>query len=367
MTEAKLATLLSSLTPIAQVLDATPTGLLPALDESYVRLHTNENPFPLPREVMRSAIAALERQYIYPEHDNVALREAAAAAYGISVDRVMAGNGSSELLSLVYRAFLAPGDSVAMMSPGFSFNRQLAKLQGAQLIEVRCNEHDCLPINNLLFGPAKHAKFILLANPNNPTGSFVPIAEIERLVAQYDRLVVLDEAYIDFAPENGLHLVDRYSNVLVLRTFSKSYAVAGIRIGFAFGHPELIGRLRALQNMFNMNVVAHAVGMSVLAHRSAYDENHKHIKNERQRISNALSGFGFSILPSHANFLLACVPAGRDGRWWQSALERQKILVATFPDDGLEDCIRVSVGTSEQMEAFLGAVGKVRRAADRYT
>ncbi|SFI10195.1 Aminotransferase class I and II [Bradyrhizobium sp. Gha] len=172
--------------------------------------------------------------------------------------------------------------------------------------------------HNLLFGPAKHAKFILLANPNNPTGSFVPIAEIERLVAQYDRLVVLDESYIDFAPENGLHLVDRYSNVLVLRTFSKSYAVAGIRIGFAFGHPELIGRLRALQNMFNMNVVAHAVGMSVLAHRSAYDENHKHIKNERQRISNALSGFGFSILPSHANFLLACVPAGRDGRWWEA-------------------------------------------------
>lgn len=367
MTDAQLATLLSSLTPIVQGLDASPTELLPAPDESYVRLHTNENPFPLPSEVMRSAIAALERQYQYPENDNVSLREAAAAAYGMSVDRIMAGNGSSELLSLVYRAFLTPGDSIAMMSPGFSFNRKLAKLQGARLLEVHYNEHDCLPIDNLLCGPAKYAKFILLANPNNPTGAFVPITEIERLVAQYDRLVVLDEAYIDFAPENGLHLVDRYSNLLVLRTFSKSYAAAGIRVGFAFGHPELIGRLRNIQNMFNMNVIGHAVGMSVLAHRGAYDENHAHIKNERLRVSEALSDCGFSVFPSHANFLLARVPAGQDGRWWQSALERQKILVATFPDEGLKDCIRVSIGTSEQMEAFLAAAGKIRRGADSST
>ncbi|MCP3392074.1 histidinol-phosphate transaminase [Bradyrhizobium sp. CCGB12] len=363
MTDAKLRNLLSSLTPIARELDALPAGR-PAPDDSYVKLDTNENPFPLPTIVMRSAIAALERQYLYPENDNVSLREAAAAAYGMSADRVMAGNGSSELLSLVYRAFLAPGDSIAMMSPGFSFNRKLAMLQGAQLLEVPCDEHDSLPIDKLLFGPARHAKFILLANPNNPTGAFVPVAEIERLVARYDRLVVLDEAYIDFAPENGLHLLTRYSNLLVLRTFSKSYAAAGIRVGFAFGHPELIGRLRNIQNVFNMNVIGHAVGMSILAHRRAYDENHSYIKHERQRVSDALSHFGFAVTPSHANFLLARVPAGQDGRWWQSALERQKVLVAFFADDGMQDCIRVSIGTKEQMDAFLTAVRKLRYGAD---
>ncbi|MDF0492999.1 MULTISPECIES: histidinol-phosphate transaminase [Bradyrhizobium] len=364
MTDAKLRDLLSSLTPMARELDALPAGR-PAPDDSYVKLNTNENPFPLPSIVMRSAIAALERHYLYPENDNVSLREAAAAAYGMSADHVMAGNGSSELLSLVYRAFLAPGDSIAMISPGFSFNRKLAMLQGAQFLEVRCNELGRLPIDDLLFGPAKHAKFILLANPNNPTGAFVPVAEIERLLAQCNRLVVLDEAYVDFAPENGLHLVNCYSNVLVLRTFSKSYAAAGIRVGFAFGHPELIGRLRNIQNVFNMNVVGHAVGMSILQHRHDYDDNHSHIKHERQRVSGALSDFGFSVMPSHANFLLARVPSGQDGRWWQSALESQKVLVASFPDDGLEDCIRVSIGTREQMDAFLTAVGTVRRGADR--
>lgn len=216
-----------------------------------------------------------------------------------------------------------------------------------------------IAVRAIAFGPAKDAKFILLANPNNPTGTFVPIAEIERLLAQSDRLIVLDEAYVDFAPDDALRLINRYSNLLLLRTFSKSYAVAGIRIGLGFGHPEVIGRLRNIQNVFNMNVIGHAVGISILAHRSAYDENHKHVKHERQRVSVALSQLGFSVTPSHANFLLAHVPAGRDGIWWQASLEQKKILVAVFPDRGLEYCIRVSIGTKAQMDAFLAAVSDI--------
>ncbi|MET4328720.1 histidinol-phosphate/aromatic aminotransferase/cobyric acid decarboxylase-like protein [Bradyrhizobium sp. i1.15.2] len=165
-----MRTLLSSLSPVARELGALPSGR-PTPDNGCVKLNTSENPFPLPGIVMRSAIAALELQYLYPEDDNISLREAAAAAYGIATDRVMAGNGSSELLSLIYRAFLAPGDGIAMMSPGFSFDRKLAMLQGSRFIEIPRYETDCLPMDELLFGPAKDAKFILLANPNNPTGT----------------------------------------------------------------------------------------------------------------------------------------------------------------------------------------------------
>ncbi|WP_192356978.1 histidinol-phosphate transaminase [Mesorhizobium mediterraneum] len=354
MSDAKLQSVLSSLSQVARQLEALPSDR-PAPDASFVKLNTNENPFPLPTIIKQSAIAALERQYLYPEDDNITLREAASNAYGVSKDQVIAGNGSSELLGLIYRAFLAPGDSVAMMSPGFSFNRKLAMLQGAQFLEIGSSEAHSLPIERLLFGPAKDAKFILLANPNNPTGTFVPVADIERLLAQSDRLIVLDEAYVDFAPDNGLRLMDRYSNLLVLRTFSKSYAAAGVRVGFGFGHPEIIGRLRNIQNVFNMNVIGHAVGISVLAHRDAYAENHKHIKHERQRVTLALLQLGFSVAPSHANFVLARVPAGQDGSWWQAALERQKILVAFFPDKGLQNYIRVSIGTKEQMDAFLAS------------
>ncbi|WOH63846.1 histidinol-phosphate transaminase [Bradyrhizobium sp. BWA-3-5] len=355
MSDAKLQAVLSSLLEPARQLDALPSGR-PAPDASYVKLNTNENPFPLPTIVWQSAIAALEQQYLYPENDNIGLRKAAADAYGLSKDHVIAGNGSSEILGLIYRAFLAPGDSVAMLSPGFSFNHKLALLQGAQLLDIRSNDAHSLPMEQLLLGPAKDAKFILLANPNNPTGSFVPVADIECLLANSNRLIVLDEAYVDFAPDNGLRLVNRYSNLLLLRTFSKSYAAAGIRVGFGLGHPELIGRLRNIQNVFSMNVIGQAIGISVLANRAAYEENHQHIKHERERVTTALSQLGFSITPSHANFFLARTPDGQGGRWWQAALERQKILVAFFPDEGLEHCIRVSIGTRPQMNAFLTAV-----------
>ncbi|WP_028351289.1 histidinol-phosphate transaminase [Bradyrhizobium murdochi] len=364
MSDAKLQNVLSSLSQAARQLDALPSGR-PAPAANYVKLNTNENPFPLPTIVWQSAIAALERQYLYPEDDNISLREAAANTYGVAIDHVIAGNGSSELLGLIYRAFLAPGDSVAMLSPGFSFNRKLAMLQGAQLLEIGCNEPQSLPIDQLLVGPAKDAKFILLANPNNPTGTFIPIADIERLLAQSDRLVVLDEAYVDFAPDNGLRLLSRYPNLLLLRTLSKSYAAAGIRVGFGFGHPQLIGRLRNIQNVFNMNVIGHAVGISILAHRAVYEENHMHIRHERQRVATALSQLGFSLTPSHANFLLARVPAGHDGRWWQAALERQRVLVAFLPDNGLENCIRVSIGTKAQMDAFLGAASDISGSLKR--
>lgn len=357
MSDAKLQTVLSSLQQVTRQLDPLPSNG-PAPDRSFVKLNTNENPFPLPPIIMQSALAALKRQYLYPEDDNISLREAASLTYGVSRDQVIAGNGSSELLGLIYRAFLAPGDKVAMISPGFSFNRKLAMLHGAEFLEIGCQTHS-LPMEQLLSGPAKDAKFILLANPNNPTGTFLPISDIERLVTQSDRLVVLDEAYVDFAPDHGLRLINRYSNLLILRTFSKSYAAAGIRVGFGFGHPEIIGRLRNIQNVFNMNVIGHAVGISVLAHRGAYAENHKHIRHERQRVTAALSQLGFSVTPSHANFLLARVPAGQDGSWWQAALEGQKILVAYFPDNGLEHCIRVSIGTKEQLDAFLAAAGDI--------
>ena len=354
MSDAKLQDVLSSLSEVYRQLNSIPPSPVP--DVGCVKLNTNENPFALPAPVMQSALAALERQYLYPEYDNISLREAAAASFDLSMDQVIAGNGSSELLSLIYRAFLGPGDSAAMLSPGFAYNRKLAQLQGARLLEIKWGETCLLPIHKLLFGPAKEAKFILLANPNNPTGTFVPIADIESLVAQSDRLVVLDEAYVDFAPDSALRLINRYSNLLVLRTFSKSYAAAGIRVGLGFGHPEVIGRLRNIQNLFNMNVIGQAVGVSILAHRDAYDENHRHIKYERERVKFALSQLGFSVTPSHANFLLARVPAGRDGPWWQTSLKRKKILVTVLPDDGLEDCIRVSIGTKPQMDAFLAAV-----------
>lgn len=362
MSDARLLSTLSSLSHVAKQLDVPPS-MRPALDANCVKLNMNENRFPLPANVRQSAIAALEQHYLYPEDDNVGLRETAASAYGLSSDQVIAGNGSSELLGLIYKAFLAPGDAVAMISPGFSFNRKLAMLQEAQFLEIGWGKSYSLPTHQLLFGPARDAKFIVLANPNNPTGTFVPIAEIEKLVAQSDRLIVLDEAYVDFAPDNGLRLINRYSNLLLLRTFSKSYATAGLRVGFGFGHPELVGRLRTMQNLFNMNVIGHAVGASIIAHRAAFEENHQRIMLERERTTIELSKLGFTVLPSHANFVLARVPEGHDGAWWQVALQRHNVLVAFFPESSLQNFIRITIGTERQMDTFLSAVSDISRSS----
>ncbi|MGV7215798.1 pyridoxal phosphate-dependent aminotransferase [Bradyrhizobium sp. UFLA05-112] len=362
MSDARLLSALSSLSHVAKQLDVPPPAPA-ALDANCVKLNMNENPFPLPEIIKQSAIAALEQHYLYPEDDNAGLREAAACAYGLSADQVIAGNGSSELLGLIYKAFLAPGDTVAMISPGFSFNRKLAMLHEAQFLEIGWGKAHSLPTHQLLFGPARDAKFIVLANPNNPTGTFVPIGDIERFVAQSDRLIVLDEAYVDFAPDNGLRLVNRYSNVLLLRTFSKSYATAGLRIGFGFGHPELVGRLRAMQNLFNMNVIGHAVGASIIAHRSTFEDNHRQIVLERERTTIELSKLGFTILPSQANFVLARVPEGHDGTWWQAALQRQNVLVAFFPENGLENFVRITIGTERQMDTLFSAVSDISRSS----
>ncbi|MDQ0561004.1 histidinol-phosphate aminotransferase [Rhizobium mesoamericanum] len=358
MSDAKLADVLSALLEETRSLEAAPSSVSGAKHRS-IKLDTNENPFPLPLPVMQSAIAALKGHHLYPEDDNVGLREAAANAYGFNQDQVIAGNGSSELLSVIYKAFLAPGDSVAMLSPGFSFNRKLASLQGARFIEVKWDESYMLPMKQLLSGPAQDAKFIVLSNPNNPSGTFVPVADVDSLATQSNRLIVLDEAYVDFAPDDALRLVHRHPNLLVLRTFSKSYSAAGLRIGFGFGHPDLIGRLRNIQNLFNMNVIAHAVGISILSNRTAYSDNHKHIKEERERVTTALSHLGFSVIPSHANFLLARVPPGRKGTWWQTSLRDENIFIAAFPEDGLEDYIRVSIGKKDEMDAFISAAGRI--------
>ncbi|WP_042337021.1 pyridoxal phosphate-dependent aminotransferase [Bradyrhizobium sp. DOA9] len=330
---------------------------------AYVNLNRNENPFPLPAVVMSAALEAFKEHNVYPEEDSGSLRSAAARAYGVSVEQVIAGNGSSEILGLIYQAYLTAGDAVAMLSPGFGFNHKLAAANGAHLLEVQWADHNALPTAQRVRQTAGGAKFIVLANPNNPTGTFVPIVEIERLVAETDQLVVLDEAYVDFAPDSGLRLVDRYQNLLLLRTFSKSYAAAGLRIGFGVGDPQVISRLRSIQNLFNMNVIGQSVGVSIFEHRDAYRGRIECILQERERTTLAPSALGFHVMPSHANFVLARVPGRYDGRWWQRALQARNVYVATFPEQGLEHFVRISIGTAEQMDTCLSVVSDIAGAA----
>lgn len=330
-------------------------------DSLFLRLHLNESPFPLPCEMIGAACAAMADANRYPDMDGSALREAAANAYGLSKDHVIAANGSFEILGMLHRAFLAKGDVASMLAPGFTLNRKFAGMQEAKLIEINLGKDYAFPLRSLIEA-GRNSKFVLMANPNNPTGTFVPACEVEELLNSVSCLVVIDEAYVDFAPESVLSLVRKYPHLLVLRSFSKSYAMAGLRVGLGFGHPDVMHRLRRLQNEFGLNAISQRVAIEVLKQKELFLDIFHEIRAQRGRLFHILFNHGFDPVPSFANFVFARVPAGTNGMFWKKALEDRGILIASFDDVALESFVRIGVGTSEQMARVDEALAKITKA-----
>lgn len=334
------------LPPIKEIGLGSPDA--PVWKETLLRLHLNENPFPLPSEIFKAARVAIANAKLYPDMDGFSLREAAAKAHGLTKDHVIASSGSVEILGLLHRAFLAKGDIASMLAPGFTLNRKFAQLQEASLVEVGLSDDYVFPLEELIEASYR-SKFLLIANPNNPTGTFVPASTIASLLDAVSCLVIIDEAYADFAPESVLPLVDKYPHLLVLRSFSKSYAMAGLRVGLGFGHPDVMRCLRRLQNEFSLNVVGQCVAIAVLKRKDLFLDSFQEIRAQRERLSQILLNHGFIPVPSHANFILARVPAETSGGFWKKALANRGILIASFDESALKNHVRISVGTSEQM------------------
>lgn len=356
LSEKKLSAVLASFLDAARQAGTSQVGKAPQSSQGYLRLHANENPFPLPEPVMKTALNMLERLFHYPEDDSATLREIAAKAYGLDKSQAIAANGSAEILSLIHRSFLSPGDKAGMLAPGFGYNHKLAALQGAKLEDFELKEDYSFPLEEMTSSHANEMKFLIIANPNNPTGTFVPIPVIEEVLKKVDRLVVVDEAYGEFGPDSAMRLVDTYPNLLVLKSFSKSFAVAGARVGFGFGHPAVIQNLMGSLSMFNMNILGQAVGISIVQNLDAFKPLHEAIKAQRSRVSGELKGLGFDVVPSHTNFVLARVPEGTGSVEWQSALKDKKILVSGFPSGRLKDFLRITITTKEQMDTLIEAL-----------
>ncbi len=356
LSEKKLDAVLASFLDAARRAGISQVGKAPQSSQGFLRLHANENPFPLPETVMKTALNILERLFHYPEDDSATLREIAAKTYGLDKSQAIAANGSAEILSLIHRSFLSPGDKAGMLAPGFGYNHKLAALQGAKLEDIELKEDYSFPLEEMTSSHANEMKFLIIANPNNPTGTFAPIPVIEEVLKKVDRLVVVDEAYGEFGPDSAMRLVDKYPNLLVLRSFSKSFAVAGARVGFGFGHPTVIQNLLGSLSMFNMNILGQAVGISILENLAAFKPLHEAIKTQRSRVSGELKGLGFDVAPSHTNFVLARVPEGTGSAKWQNALKDKKILVGGFPGGRLKDFLRITITTEEQMDTLIDAL-----------
>jgi histidinol-phosphate aminotransferase len=324
-------------------------------DRRTIKLNTNENPYPPSPKVLEAVQAAASADLrLYPQPMADDLRERAARAYGLRPENVLAGNGSDELLTLIVRAVVEAATRVAFPVPGYSLYQTLVDLEDGDVHAVPFPEDFSLP-EALVSAPAR---LVLLANPNSPSGTLIPPDEIRRLLERKNRLVVVDEAYVDFADANCLGLLADHPNLIVLRTFSKSYSLAGMRIGLALAAEPVIATLAKIKDSYNVGRLALVAAEVALRESRWMEANVRKIRRTREQLSESLAGLGFHVYPSQANFVMARW-RGRDLGPVQEMLRRRGVLVRHFATPELRDSLRITVGTDDEIATFLRVLRRV--------
>jgi histidinol-phosphate aminotransferase len=337
---------------VAQMAPYVP-GEQPGPGEKVIKLNTNENPFPpSPRvlEAIRSVDPESLRRYPSPKAD--AFRAVAARIHGVSPDMIVAGNGSDEILAILMRTFVGPGAVLAYPDPTYSLYPVLADEGESRVRTVAWEANWDLPIDALL---ATSPKAIFFANPNAPTGTLVKKARVRELAQAFDGLVLVDEAYVDFADESCLDLVRELPNVVLSRTFSKGYALAGLRFGYAIAPSPVVSEMLKVKDSYNCDAIAILAATAALDDQSYAKRSWDAVRSERARLTLELGRRGFEVIPSQANFVFARCPGGNAADIYL-ALKRQGILVRFFDKPGLADKLRITVGTTEQNDAVLKAL-----------
>ena len=326
-----------------------------------IKLNTNECAWG-PSPAVWSALAALPKGEdslrLYPDPVARGLREAAAALYGVSPEQVLAGNGSDDCLTVLYRTFLAPGDRVACPWPTYGLYDTLASLQASPIIHVdyRITARAWQLPDALA---RQGAKLVLVANPNNPSATLVPVDELRRLAERVDGIVVVDEAYIDFAPGGSslLPFLDQHPNLVVLRTFSKSYSLAGARLGLLFAHSQLVAEMTKVKDSYNVNYLTQQLGIAALNDRAYHAELVRKTLAERARLEAGLARLGWSWPDSAGNFLL-CEVGARAQELYQG-LKARGLLVRYWNKPALSTKLRITVGLPEQNTLLLRHLGEL--------
>jgi histidinol-phosphate aminotransferase len=334
-------------------MDGYTPGEQPSAGSRVVKLNTNENPFPPSPRVMQ-AIREIEPELLrrYPNPTADAFRATAAELFKVTPDNILAGNGSDDILTIATRTFVPPGGLLASPDPSYSLYPILAKLEDAKFAPVPWEDNWDLPVDALA---ATGADAIYIDIPNAPTGTFVSPQRIAELAKKFKGLVLVDEAYADFADENCVGLVKDFANVVISRSLSKAYSLAGLRFGYAIARENVIAEMLKVKDSYNCDAVAIAAATAALADQEYARFTWDHIKNERTRLTAELSAAGWGVLPSRANFLLATAPDG-NGRRAYEGLKEQGILVRYFDKPGLSDKIRITIGTSQENNALLGGI-----------
>jgi histidinol-phosphate aminotransferase len=329
-------------------------GEQPTAGERIIKLNTNENPYPpSPRvlDAIRDIGGDALRRYPSPMADQ--FRRIAAQVHGVSPDQILAGNGSDDILQIALRSYCAAADVLASPDPTYSLYPVLAELSDVRFVTVPWAPGWSLPTDALL---AARPRAIFFANPNAPSGTWVPAAAISDLAARTDALVLVDEAYVDFAGDNCLALLARHDNLLISRTLSKGYSLAGVRFGYAIGHRSVIEQMAKVKDSYNCDAVSIAAAGAALGDQGYAREQWTRVERERTRMTSELGRRGFDVIPSRGNFLLATTPGAGPARPLYEALKSRGVLVRFFEKPGLHDKLRITIGTPDENTGLLAAL-----------
>lgn len=327
--------------------------------EAWVKLNTNENPYPPSPKVTDAVALEVHNLRKYPEPTSVKLRELIGARYGLEQSNVIIGNGSDNILDLITRCFVSdPGAGHTV--PSYSLYPVVAGMSGQGLVDVNFDRSMQLNVEALA---ATQAKVFFLTNPNAPTGVAFPIEQIEAALKAIDGLLVVDEAYVDFGADSAVSLLKDYENLVVVRTFSKSYSLAGMRVGFAFGAAPIIRMLDRVRDAYNLDRVAQVAAQAAFEDVEYFEAQRQKVMATREATRAQLDAHDWFTYPSAANFLFTEPKnaAGESGPEVAASLfeslKSQRVVVRYFPSHPLTcSFIRVSVGTDAEMKVFLTAV-----------
>jgi histidinol-phosphate aminotransferase len=316
---------------------------------TYIKLNTNENPYPPSPRVLEALAAACtgDRLRKYPDPVGIAFRQVAGRVLGVDPDSILIGNGSDDILTILTRAFVPEGGWVVSLTPSYILYRTLAEIQGAQVQLVPYTADWQLPTP----WPARGAHLTFLANPNSPSGTMVPISVLQGWVQELGGPLVLDEAYADFAEDNGLRLAGK-SNVVVTRSLSKSYALAGVRFGFAVADPALVRELIKVKDSYNADALSLVAAAAAIDDQEYMRSSRARMLATRSRLSEALTALGFQVCPSQANFVW-CRRTDRPVKPIYEELKRRLILVRYMNYEGYGDGLRITVGTDAEIDRLL--------------
>lgn len=341
--------------PSVEVLNAYVPGEQPQGD-GWIKLNTNENWFVAPSVLASVAKAATAYLRRYPDPVFSELRARLEARYGVPASQIICGNGSDEILTLLIRACAGEGDRIAFGEPSYSLYETLAQIQNAAPVGVPMGEAWELPVDGLI---AVGAPLTLVTTPHAPSGTPFALADLQRVAAGLSGVVAFDEAYVDFGGKSALGFLDRHPNVVVVRTMSKAFGLAGVRLGYAFGSAHLIDSLYKIKDSYNVDLLTQVAGCAALDAWDEYAAVNLETAARRDRVADALRGrFGWHVWPSATNFVLA-TPLDADAVVIARRLKTERILVRHFGQERLNRSLRISIGSEPEMNRFLDVLEQV--------